>query len=86
MSRQMQMEVQILPMIHRQQAAVLIEGTDEQKENTADSTGSAMNSDTSDVNASDTGSSDTDKKTSDNAAQAPVEGTVTQDTETKRNR
>ena len=60
------------------------QGTDEQKENTADSTGSAMNSDTSDVNASDTGSSDTDKKTSDNAAQAPVEGTVTQDTETKK--
>ena len=60
------------------------QGTDEQKENTADSTGSSMNSDTSDVNASDTGSSDTDKKTSDNAAQAPVEGTVTQDTETKK--
>ena len=54
------------------------------KENTADSTGSSKNSDTSDVNASDTGSSDTDKKTSDNAAQAPVEGTVTQDTETKK--
>lgn len=62
------------------------QGTDEQKENTADSTGSSKNSDTSDVNASDTGSSDTDtdKRTSDNAAQAPVEGTVTQDTETKK--
>ena len=60
------------------------QGTDEQKENTADSTGSAMNSDTSDVYASDTGSSDTDKKTSGTAAQAPVEGTVTQDMETKK--
>ena len=62
------------------------QGTDDSEKSAADSTGSSKNSDTSDVNASDTGSSDTDtdKRTSDNAAQAAVEGTVTQDTETKK--
>ena len=62
------------------------QGTDDSEKSVADSTGSSKNSDTSDVNASDTGSSDTDtdKRTSDNAAQAPVEGTVTQDTETQK--
>ena len=62
------------------------QGTDDSEKSAADSTGSSKNSDPSDVNASDTGSSDTDtdKSTSDNAAQAPVEGTVTQDTETQK--
>ena len=58
----------------------------DQSEADASDTGNSKDSDQSEVDASNTDTSDKDKKsdTSDNAAQAPVEGNVTQDTETKK--
>ena len=64
------------------------QGTDDSEKSAADSTGSSKNSDTSDVNASDTGEVPTQTQIKGlptmQGTAAPVEGTVTQDTETQK--